>query len=113
MKDQRLAVLIAVIILITCIGAALTLGRYRIGVATLGEIISLSLRGNDPSQALATPTLVLWSVRLPRVVIAIIVGAALAVAGAVFQSLFRNPLVSPGILGVTSGASFGAPATPR
>jgi iron complex transport system permease protein len=108
MKDQRLAVLIAVIILITCIGAALTLGRYRIGVATLGEIISLSLRGNDPSQALATPTLVLWSVRLPRVVIAIIVGAALAVAGAVFQSLFRNPLVSPGILGVTSGASFGA-----
>jgi iron complex transport system permease protein len=51
---------------------------------------------------------VFWSVRLPRVLAAVFVGAAFSVAGAVFQSLFRNPLVSPGILGVTSGASFGA-----
>ena len=108
MKDHKLAFVKAVIILAISIGAALTLGRYRISAPTLGEIISLSFRGSDPSPALATPTLVLWSVRLPRMVIAMTVGAALAVAGAVFQGLFRNPLVSPSILGVTSGASFGA-----
>jgi len=57
---------------------------------------------------LAGPSLVLWSVRLPRVLMAVLVGAALSASGAAFQGMFRNPLVSPGILGVTSGANFGA-----
>jgi iron complex transport system permease protein len=77
-------------------------------MGTLGQIIVSLVTGRDTSTALATPSLVLWSVRLPRVIIAVVVGAALSVSGAVFQSLFRNPLASPSILGVTSGASFGA-----
>jgi iron complex transport system permease protein len=51
---------------------------------------------------------VVWSLRLPRILMAMIVGAALASAGAVFQGCFRNPLVEPYILGVSSGAAFGA-----
>ena len=51
---------------------------------------------------------VILTVRLPRVVSAMFVGAALAGSGAVLQGLFRNPLVSPGILGVSSGAGLGA-----
>ncbi|SFG53238.1 iron complex transport system permease protein [Ensifer sp. OV372] len=50
----------------------------------------------------------LWNVRLPRVGGAILIGAALAAAGATYQGLFRNPLVSPDILGVSGGASLGA-----
>lgn len=51
---------------------------------------------------------IIWQVRIPRVLVAGFVGAALAASGAVLQGLFRNPLASPDILGVTSGASLGA-----
>lgn len=56
----------------------------------------------------ATATTIVWEIRLPRIVAAILVGAALSVAGATFQGTFKNPLVSPDILGVSSGAGFGA-----
>lgn len=52
--------------------------------------------------------IVFWSIRLPRIAAALILGAALAAAGSVYQQIFRNPLVSPDILGVSSGAGLGA-----
>ncbi len=108
MKYHKTAMLTIFTLLAIVVVAALTMGRYHIGLTTLGEIILGALPGRKPSGNLATPALVLWSVRIPRVIISVMVGSALAVSGAVFQGLFRNPLVSPGILGVTSGASFGA-----
>ncbi len=51
---------------------------------------------------------VVWDIRLPRIVAAMIVGAALSISGASFQGTFQNPLVSPDILGVSAGAGFGA-----
>ena len=51
---------------------------------------------------------VVWDIRLPRIAAAMIVGAALSISGASFQGVFRNPLVSPDILGVSGGAAFGA-----
>ncbi|MDD2450829.1 MAG: iron ABC transporter permease [Sulfurovum sp.] len=51
---------------------------------------------------------IITEIRLPRILLAILIGAALATSGAVFQAMFVNPLVSPGILGVLAGASFGA-----
>ena len=51
---------------------------------------------------------VVWNIRLPRIIAAMIVGAALSISGASFQGTFQNPLVSPDILGVSSGAGFGA-----
>ncbi|MEP2658488.1 MAG: iron ABC transporter permease [Sedimentitalea sp.] len=51
---------------------------------------------------------ILWNIRLPRTVMAILVGAALAVSGAVLQGLFRNPLADPALVGVSSGAALGA-----
>lgn len=96
------------LLLLVIVIVGLTLGRYQIDLRTLGQVILSSVSGKNPAQSLATPSLVLWSVRLPRIIMAVMVGAALSVSGAVFQGLFRNPLVSPSILGVTSGASFGA-----
>ncbi|MEO8316203.1 MAG: iron ABC transporter permease [Pseudomonadota bacterium] len=52
--------------------------------------------------------LILWELRVPRLVLAILVGAALGLAGAVLQGLTRNPLAEPGLLGVSSGAALGA-----
>ncbi|KXS45464.1 MAG: iron complex transport system permease protein [Methanohalophilus sp. T328-1] len=51
---------------------------------------------------------VIFQIRLPRIIAAMLVGAGLSISGASFQGLFRNPLVSPYILGVASGAGFGA-----
>lgn len=86
----------------------LTIGRYPIGLKTLGLLLKAAIHGESVPTELATPALVLNSIRLPRVIMAFLVGAALSVSGAVLQGVFRNPLVSPMILGVTSGASFGA-----
>jgi iron complex transport system permease protein len=51
---------------------------------------------------------VLWSIRLPRVVLSLLVGAALGLSGAALQGVFRNPLADPGLIGVSSGAALGA-----
>lgn len=52
--------------------------------------------------------LVLWNIRLPRILVAMLVGLSLSAAGATYQGMFKNPLVSPDILGVTAGAGLGA-----
>ncbi|WP_225027612.1 FecCD family ABC transporter permease [Xinfangfangia pollutisoli] len=69
-----------------------------------GQILRV-LAGQGGEAQAAT---VLWNIRLPRVLAAALVGAALAGAGAAYQTVFRNPLVSPDILGVSAGAGFGA-----
>ena len=55
-----------------------------------------------------THQLVIWQIRLPRSLMAMAVGALLALSGAVLQGLFRNPLADPGIIGVSGGAALGA-----
>jgi iron complex transport system permease protein len=86
---------------------ALSVGRFPISVSELFSLVGAKLFGgiaNAPENA----DLVLFSIRGPRIVAAFAVGAALATAGAAYQNLFRNPLVSPDILGVSSGAALGA-----
>lgn len=87
---------------------ALSTGKYPMDLSTLARLFFCAVGWQDKGADLSGPALVLWSVRLPRIVMALLVGAGLSVSGAVFQGLFKNPLVSPGILGVTSGANLGA-----
>ncbi|KNX42462.1 putative ABC transporter permease protein [Roseovarius tolerans] len=82
--------------------AALMIGPYGL---TPGEVLA-ALIGRGEAQA----QIVVWNIRLPRIGAALLVGAALAAAGASYQALFRNPLVSPDILGVSAGAGLGAVA---
>lgn len=84
---------------------SMTVGKYDAGLSDLFAQIRAMLGGAPADETVAT---VFWNIRLPRVVAGLAVGAALAAAGATYQSLFRNPLVSPDILGVSAGASFGA-----
>lgn len=67
----------------------------------------LSRLGYD-GEILPQAVTIFWSIRLPRILSAVFIGASLSVAGATYQGMFRNPLVSPDILGVSSGASLGA-----
>src|SRR5260370_24214651 len=86
---------------------AFTVGRYPVTLAELIEVLVSRLMGRTAAVPPAVENVVLL-VRGPRVVAAVLVGGALAVAGTAFQGLFRNPLVSPDILGASSGAALGA-----
>jgi iron complex transport system permease protein len=97
---------LAVGLLILAIVAAFV-GPYPISPSDALRAVLYRLLGEIPPTA-ATLDTVLFFVRLPRVAAAMLVGAALAAAGAAYQGLFRNPLVSPDILGVSAGAGLGA-----
>jgi iron complex transport system permease protein len=75
---------------------------------TPGDVASAIMARLVGDAAPAPIDTVLFQIRLPRVLAALLVGAALAAAGTSYQTLFRNPLVSPDILGVSAGAGFGA-----
>lgn len=81
------------------------LGRYPVSVP---DIVTLLLSPFTGQNIDGTHFSVILYVRLPRVILGALVGGSLAVSGAAFQGLFRNPLVSSGMLGVSSGAGFGA-----
>jgi iron complex transport system permease protein len=105
--------LVAALVLVVFVSFAL--GRFPL---TPAEVIggvwrhvfdpeSVALQGAIPSAASQVDT-VLFNIRLPRVLLVILVGAALSSAGAAFQGMFKNPLVSPDLLGASAGASLGA-----
>jgi iron complex transport system permease protein len=98
---------VALTVLIIGVLIAFTVGRYPIALSDLFSVLLAKLSGRPPDVPLIVHN-VIWQVRGPRVVAAALVGAALAVAGTAFQGLFRNPLVSPDILGASSGAALGA-----
>src|SRR5262249_11871987 len=99
--------LVAVVALALGLVVAFTVGRFPITVAEFVDVLWSRLAGR-PSSAPPAAENVILLVRGSRVVAAVLVGAALAVAGTAFQRLFRNPLVSPDILGASSGAALGA-----
>lgn len=85
--------------------AALLIGPYPLEP---DEALSILAGRHGDGEAASQAEIVLVAIRLPRVAAALLVGAALAAAGACYQTLFRNPLVSPDILGVSAGAGLGA-----
>ncbi len=91
------------------ISLAFAVGQFPISIADIVSLIWSKLTGTA-NHAAANADIVLFEIRGPRIAAAFIVGTALAAAGATFQNLFRNPLVSPDILGVSSGAALGAVA---
>ncbi|WP_281864607.1 FecCD family ABC transporter permease [Planomicrobium okeanokoites] len=96
--------LLAYIVSLLLLGGAIVLG-VTIGTVTISPVVLW----NPASDAAAAN--ILWNIRMPRVVLAGLVGAALAIAGAAFQGLLKNPLADPYTLGVSSGASVGAVMT--
>jgi ABC-type Fe3+-siderophore transport system permease subunit len=100
-----LAVLTAVLIVIAVV--AIAIGSESVSVGAIVKIIGSEITGRSADVAAEQRTIIA-DVRLPRVIMAMLVGAALAVAGAAYQALLRNPLADPYILGVSTGAALGA-----
>jgi iron complex transport system permease protein len=92
-------------LLLALVVAASMVGAYPMSLSEMLAAMGRRLTGAAPVGQIDT---VLFEVRLPRVLAAVVVGAAIAAAGAAYQTLFRNPLVSPDILGVSTGAGLGA-----
>lgn len=94
-------ILLALLLLLVSIVSLVT-GKYPL---SLGELWQSTITAG---RAETNADIVLWNLRLPRLLAGIVVGASLAAAGASYQAMFRNPLVSPDILGVSAGAGLGA-----
>ena len=100
---DRAALPLALLALSAVLIVALALGKFDI---RLTDVVR-ALAGGGTTDTDVTRTVV-WNIRVPRVLAGVLVGAGLGAAGAAYQAMFRNPLVSPDILGVSAGAGFGA-----
>src|SRR5262245_23071316 len=101
---------ILILLLIVLAAVAAAIGAAGIPLGRLPAALGLTAGDAEPA-ILARDKLVLWSVRLPRIALAIEVGALLAVSGAIMQGLFRNPLADPALVGVSSGGALAAAAS--
>ena len=108
--SRRLHILAALVGLALLLVASLYLGSKDLSI---GEVTSILMHGPHPSTQSdinAEQSGIIWDLRVPRTLLAVITGAALAMAGAIAQSWTRNPLADPGIIGVNAGASFAVAA---
>src|SRR5881227_2700852 len=99
--------LFLVVILFLVVVIALKFGAVPVSLYALGRDLLRVLLGQS-SQISSDYGLIIQNIRLPRIILAIVVGASLAVAGTSFQALLRNPLADPYVLGVSTGAALGA-----
>ena len=103
----RFKFLILILVPVIAFLFSVTLGRYSITVKEVFSIMIAKMLGQDIDYPKVIDT-VIFQVRIPRIITAMLVGSALSVSGAVYQGMFKNPMVSPDILGTSAGAGFGA-----
>lgn len=107
-RKKALLLILANFVILTAL-ISLSIGPYDLSVKEvfqgLFQTKSLSFPDMEREQL---ARLIIWEIRMPRIILTALVGTALSISGNIFQSCFRNPLVEPYILGVSSGAAFGA-----
>lgn len=86
---------------------SLMLGRYQVSLGDMGAVFYTRIFGSECTVSEMIQSVIL-KVRIPRICAAILIGGALSTAGATYQGLFKNPMISPDILGASAGAGFGA-----
>ncbi|CAA7620103.1 iron ABC transporter permease [Magnetospirillum sp. SS-4] len=94
--------------LVMVVLAGIAIGPSRIAPIQIVSILAEQMGMSLPLEHTTQQTAILMNIRLPRVVLGLLVGAALGMGGAALQGLFRNPLADPGLLGISSGAALGA-----
>lgn len=94
------------ILLFIVVSVSACMGALSISMSELWCIIKYQLGMGDAQGFSTQQRAVLINIRLPRIMLGVLIGAALAISGAVIQGLFRNPLSDPGLIGISSGASF-------
>ena len=106
---------IAALTLVWLAAALLVVALVALGVGPsslpVHRVLAILAAGPNTTDYSAGEVLIVWQIRMPRILLGTLIGASLAVAGAVLQGLFRNPLADPGLVGVSSGAALGAVST--
>lgn len=105
-KSGKKFIFLMMIVLLVVAGLSLTCGQIKIPLHnTLSAIgYQMGLPFIDKADFTQEQMAVVWYIRMPRMVVGLLVGAALGISGAVMQGIFSNPLAEPGIIGVSSGA---------
>lgn len=106
-RTYRIRFFILTAALIVVLATSLMLGRFSLSLREIWQLLLSRVMQVEASWQNGAEN-VLFQIRLPRIAVAAMVGAALSVAGVAYQGMFRNPMVSPDILGASSGAGFGA-----
>lgn len=102
-------IMIGTLIAFICAVAAVAFGSVYIPATSVIAIVFSKLDFfRQPEQVTSSWDTIIWNIRFPRVVLALLVGASLGISGATYQGLFKNPLADPYLIGVASGASLGA-----
>lgn len=111
-QRRKLAVAGVILALLMAILAVASLGSGAVKIAP-GRVVEVlrGWRSGNPDVMASREALVIVSIRVPRLLLGAMIGAALAVSGALMQGLFRNPLADPGLVGVSSGAALAAAFT--
>ena len=105
-RNRRILLMLAAAFLVLAAGS-LFMGRYPVSVSDYIIYLRALISGNEGWLSSTTAS-VISQIRMPRIMAALIVGGALAISGGSYQGVFRNPMVSPDILGASAGAGFGA-----
>ena len=108
MAHSKKTLLILSLLLLAAIVFALPMGRYPLALGDLCRSLLDAWAGRPLNEEQSRQLFLFFDLRLPRIGAALVVGACLSASGTVYQNMFQNPLVSPGILGVQHGAAFGA-----
>ena len=109
-KNHTVWIVGSLLLLLFFAALSLLWGQYPIDMHTFANYLDYKFFGvlNGDIETFHLLDNIIIEIRLPRIILAVLIGSSLATSGAVFQAMFVNPLVSPGILGVLAGASFGA-----
>ena len=109
MKQREFWVFIGAVVAIV-VGAvvAVCVGVIQIPADAVFGIVKARICGNEVPMEWQTYDITVWNLRIPRVLLSLLAGGALSLCGAAFQTIFRNPICDPYILGISSGASLGA-----
>lgn len=105
---ERLILVILAMLLVIAFIVSLGIGRYHVSIPDIITILKDFFFGTNNFHGDPQARVVVTVIRMPRLLLCILVGACLSASGAAYQGLFRNPMVSPDILGVSTGASVGA-----
>ena len=109
MKQKKLWFFIgAIVTIVVGAVAAVCVGVISIPADAVFEIVKAKICGHEVPMEWQTYYITVWNLRIPRVLLSLLAGGALSLCGATFQTIFRNPICDPYILGISSGASLGA-----
>lgn len=110
--NYKLIIILLFIFLIFSIAVFATIGSANISILDtfkiIGSKVPILKKYMDISDISKSSISIIWSIRLPRVLLGVLVGASLSMAGAAFQGMFKNPMADPYVIGISSGAALGA-----